>query len=60
MGDFGLSTWVWPTRQTGAGSGLLISMLKKLQTIFWFDQSNNSGASDLKIDGAVLVEKMIF
>ena len=60
MWDFGLSTWVWSTRQTGAGSGLLISMLKKLQTIFWFDQSNNSGASDLKIDGAVLVEKMIF
>ena len=37
-----------------AGSGLLISMLKKLN---WFDQSDNAGAIDVKMDGPVLEEK---
>ena len=38
-----------------AGSGLLIPILKgKLAS---FDQSNNSGAIGVKIDGSVLEEK---
>ena len=36
---------------TGAGSGLLISMLEKFN---WFDRSNNTGAIAVKIDGSVL------
>ena len=40
---------------TGAGSGLLISMLEK--QLVSFDQSNNTGAIDLKMDGSILEEK---
>ena len=45
--------WIWSTRLlwTGAGSGLLISILEKLN---WFVQYNNTGAIDVKIDGSVL------
>ena len=28
--------------------------------LVWFDQSNNSGAIDVKMDGSVLEEKIIF
>ena len=52
----GLWTWIWVKKQfIATGSGLLIPMLKsKLAS---FDQSNNSGAIGVKIDGSVLVEK---
>ena len=50
-----------------AGSGL-ISMLEKLHTfhlsgliiLVLFDQSNNTGATDVKMDGPVLEEKSSF
>ena len=40
---------------TGAVSGLLISMLETQLVLF--DQSNNSGAANVKMDGSVLKEK---
>ena len=40
------------------GSGLLISMMKK--QLILFDQSNNTGAIDVKMDGSVLGEKSSF
>ena len=46
---------IYVTSYTGAGSGLLISMLETLN-----DQSNNTGAIDVKIDGHVLEEKSPF
>ena len=45
-------TCVW----TGTGIGLLISMLEKLL----FDWSNNTGATDVKIDVSVLEKKSSF
>ena len=54
--------WTWhlieKTLWTGAGSGLLISMLEKLMASF--DRSKNTGAIDLKMDGSVLEEKSYF
>ena len=44
---------------TGAGSGLLISLLEKLKMILR-DQSNNTGAVDVKMDRSVLEEKSSF
>ena len=44
---------------TGAGSGLLISMLRKLSW-FLFDWCNNTGSIDVKMDGSVLDEKSSF
>ena len=41
------------------GSGLLSSMLEKLKLIL-FEQSNNSGAIAVKMDGSVLEEKSSF
>ena len=46
-------------RDTGLGSGLLISMLEKLKLIL-FDWSNITGAIDVKMDGSVLEEKSSF
>ena len=43
---------------TGAGSGLLISMLEKLN-LFHLTSLNNAGAIDVKMDGSVLEEKII-
>ena len=42
----------YETLWTGSGSDLLISMLEKL-----FDQTNNTGAIDVKMDVYVLEEK---
>ena len=42
---------------TGAGSGLLISMLEKLVS---FDRPNNTRAIDVKMNGFVLEEKSSF
>ena len=42
---------IYKTLWTGTGSGLLISMLKKLN---W---SNNTGAIDVKMDGSIFEEK---
>ena len=54
----------YKTLWTGAGSGLLISLLEKLNwfktQVVWFDWSNNTGAIDVKMDGSVLVEKSSF
>ena len=47
------------TLLTGAGSGLLISMLEKRKQ-FLFDWSNDTGATDVKMDGSVLDEKSSF
>ena len=47
---------IYETLWTGAGSGLLISMLKKNQQVS-FDLSNNTVAIDVKMDGSVLAEK---
>ena len=44
---------------TGAGSGLLISMLEKTHLVL-FDRSKNAGAIDVKMDGSVLEEKTSF
>ena len=44
---------IYETLWTGVGSGLFISMLGKLS----FDQSNNTGAVDVKMDGSVCEEK---
>ena len=44
---------IYETLRTGAGSGLLISMLEKTQLV-WFDGSNNTGAVDAKMDGSIL------
>ena len=41
---------IYQTLWTEAGSGLLISMLKKLNS---FDQCNNAGAVDVKMDESV-------
>ena len=50
---------IYETPWTGTGSGLLISMLRKLN---WFrlTQSNNTGAIDVKMDGSVLEKKSSF
>ena len=45
---------IYKTLLTEAGSGLLISMLKKL---ILFDHSNNTGTIDVKVDGFALEEK---
>ena len=45
----------YETLWTGAGSGLLISMLENLTSLF--DQSKNSGAVNVKMDGSVLEKK---
>ena len=50
---------IYETLWTGAGSGLLISMLKKNQQVS-FDLSNNTVAIDVKMDGSVLAEKSSF
>ena len=47
---------IYETLWTGVGSGLFISMLGKLS----FDQSNNTGAVDVKMDGSVCEEKSSF
>ena len=48
---------IYETLWTGAGSGLLISMLEKL---IWLDQSNNTVAIAVKMDGSVIEEKSSF
>ena len=48
---------IYETLWTGAGSGLLISTVEKLVS---FDQFNNTGAIDVKMDGSVLEEKSSF
>ena len=50
---------IYETLWTGAGSGLLISMLEKLNC-FFFGRSNNTGSIDVKMDGSVLEEKSYF
>ena len=50
---------MYKTLWTGAGSGLLISLLEKLKLVS-FDQSNNTDAIDVKMDGSVLEEKSSF
>ena len=50
---------IYKTLWTGAGSGLLISMLGKLNW-FRFDRSNNTGAINVKMDRSVLEEKSSF
>ena len=42
--------------QTGAVSGILISMLEKCNV--FFDRSNNTGAIDVKMNGSDLEEKL--
>ena len=49
---------IYKTLWTGAGTGLLILMLKKTQLVL-FDWSNNTGPIDVKVDGSVLEEKII-
>ena len=44
---------------SGAGSGLLISLLNKLG-LFFFYRSSNSGGTDVKMDGPFLEEKSSF
>ena len=48
---------VYETLWTGPESGLLISMLENSIS---FDQSNNTRAIDVKIDGSVLDKKLSF
>ena len=48
---------IYETLWTGAGSGLLISMLEKL---IWLDQSNNTVTIAVKMDGSVIEEKSSF
>ena len=48
---------IYETLWIGIGYILLISVLEKS---ILFDQSNNSGAIDVKMDGAVLEEKSSF
>ena len=50
---------IYETLWTGAGSGLLISMLEKLNC-FFFGRSNNTGSIDVKMDGSVIEEKSYF
>ena len=50
---------VYKTHLTGAGSGLLVSMLEKIQLVS-FNQSNNTGAIDMKMDGSVLEKNSYF
>ena len=50
---------IYERQWTGAGSGLLISMPEKTQLVL-FDQSNNAGAIDVKMDGFILQEKSSF
>ena len=47
---------IYETLWTGAGSGLLISMLKKTHLVS-FDQSVDTGAIYMEVDGSVLEEK---
>ena len=46
---------IYETLWTGAGSGLLILMLKKTQLVLLY-QSNNTTAIDMKMDGSFLLE----
>ena len=48
---------IYETLWTGVRSGFLISILGKLVS---FDQSNNNGSIDVKIDGSFLEEKSSF
>ena len=50
---------MYKTLWSGAGSGLLILMLEKTRLV-WFEQSNNTGAIDVKMDGSVLKAKLSF
>ena len=50
---------IYKTRWTGPRSSLSISMLEKTQLVS-FDQSNNTGAIDVKMNGSVLEEKSSF
>ena len=47
---------IYKTLWTGVRSGLLISMLGK-HNWFQFEQSNNNGSINMKMDGSVLEEK---
>ena len=50
---------IYETLWTGAGSGLLISVLEKTQFVL-FNQSNSTGAIDVKMGKSVLEEKSSF
>ena len=50
---------MYETLRIGSGSGLLISMIEKTQ-LDSFEQSNNTGAIDVKMDSSVLKEKSSF
>ena len=50
---------IYETLGTGEGNGLLISILEKLNRI-WFDRSKNIRTINMKMDGIVLEEKSPF
>ena len=55
----GFWTWIRSSRHwTGAGNGLLVSMLEN--STYLFDRSHNTGAIDVKMDGFVLEGKRSF
>ena len=55
----GFWTWIWSTRLCGLGQEVAYWFYWKTQLVL-FDQSNNTGAIDEKIDGFVLEEKSSF
>ena len=60
MQDTQFARFICETLWTRAGSGLLISMLEKLNWFCLLDWSNNTGAIDVKMDGPVLEQKSSF
>ena len=57
---FGCWTWVWSTIHCGLGQKMACWFQRWKTQLVSFDQSNNTGAIDVKVDGSVLEEKSSF
>ena len=55
----GFWTWIWSTRHCGLGQEVVYFNAGKTYLLL-FDQSNNTGATDVKMDGSVLEENSLF
>ena len=56
----GFLTWIWSTRPRGPGQGVVCWFNARKTQLVSFDRSNNTGATDAKMDGSVLEEKSSF
>ena len=56
----GFWTWIWSTRHCGLGKKWLVNFNAVITWLVLFDQPNNTGSIDVKMDGSVLEEKTPF